>query len=179
MDASRHAEIVDDLIVTLPRFANRASDRKSWTSAVVKTMRHLCEEKYLKSVEHEFCGTCRDGEKNYHEWLLDVVWYLNSAEEEAILLGLESEWLANVSAVRFDFAKLLAVKAPIKIMLFESGCDRVRGLLMDSLNEVCRKWHQHSPGDAIYAIDWRNGEPSTFRCLVDNNGVAPPFAPHR
>lgn len=154
----RHREIINDLIGKLLKVDIDAR-RPLWTEAVKKIMQDLCANKYMKSIGMEYCATCTVKKIRYHEWLLDVVWYLNTEEEEAIVLALESEWDNKIGCVRDDFAKLLAVKAPIKILLFEAGkkSRNTAEAHMRSLTQVSRKWRQHSEGDMIYVINFRDG----------------------
>src|SRR5258708_1224903 len=95
---SRHRESVRDLIQHLPMEAGR-SGRKGWTGGGKTTMCKLWEDEYLKSVGGGFCGTCTVKDNRYYEWLLDVAWYINTGNEEGIILGLESEWAHDIDAV--------------------------------------------------------------------------------
>ena len=81
-----------------------------------------------------------------------------------MLLGLESEWLDNVGEVCSDFEKVLAVKTPIKIVLFGAGngtrhSEREH---IEELNKFSRQWCQHSRGDVFYAINFHDGRHDSF-----------------
>jgi hypothetical protein len=85
-------------------------------------------------------------------------------------LGLESEWTDSGNGIRADFSRLLATKAPIKIMLFETGKRRPTQEIVEDLNQLGRTWCQHSEGDFIYAIDFSHGNHSTFFYHVTTQG---------
>lgn len=173
---TRHRDIVRDLIERLPRSAEN-SGLKDWTSAMKSTMHDLCRQ-YLGSCGNEFWGThhlCGTG--GHREWLLDVAWYVQDDYEEGVLLGLESEWADDLKEVRFDFSKLLSIKAPIKLLLFEAGKNskRTSAEQINDLNELCRIWPQHSLGDLLYAINFHDGEHETHFYEVRRAGAIPDF----
>jgi hypothetical protein len=147
---AQHLSIVREMLIQLPQNAGIAG-RKGWTPAVKRTMHDLCI-KYVGSCGREFWGThpCESGQQHY-EWLLDAAWYIQSSQNEEILLGLESEWDDSLTEVQSDFAKLLTVKAPVKILLFEAGAHsgHTESEQISSLQALCRKWNQHSRGDFI------------------------------
>ena len=171
LDTSKHREIVKDFIDGWTR-----SD-KNPTVAVKEVMRDLLE-RYKPGSGHEFCGTlCEDGKK-YHEWLLDVVWYLKTEEEEiGVFLGLESEWCDRVNEVASDFCKLLALKAPLKILLFESGKKSTVKVEthLEELNRVGKTWRQHSKGDLLYAINFHDSRHETYFYEIEKDGSNPSF----
>lgn len=178
--SARHRDVVRDLVNRLPRNAE-SSGKKDWTLAVKRTMHELCLQ-YLGSCADEFWGTHGDCPHGlHHEWLLDVAWYVRGKSEdepEGILLALESEWANDIGAVLFDFSKILSMKAPIKLLLFENGKNG-RGTDSDQieqLNLLCRRWQQHSRGDALYAINFHDGEHETYFGEAVQDGVIPDFA---
>lgn len=65
--------------------------------------------------------TCTSGFKDEHdkEWLYDLVWY--QEDEEHLLIDLplavESEWNMDVAQIKYDFEKLLAVRAGHRLMI--------------------------------------------------------------
>lgn len=151
-----HRTIVHDLVGALPKFA-LSNGRRGWTEAVKELLKQRAQAKQNHLV---FYGTSATEPIHSHEWLLDAAWYFRSNEVEGILLALESEWNHSPNDVAYDFSKLLAVKAPLKIMLFEDP----KGLpaYIDALDSLGRKWLQHAEGDVIYAINFSNGKHVTF-----------------
>jgi hypothetical protein len=174
---ARHRDIVRDLVNRLPRNAE-SSGKKDWTIAVKGTMHELCLQ-YLGSCANEFWGTHRDC--LHREWLLDVAWYVQSKDEEepeeGLVLALESEWADDIGEVMFDFSKVLSMKAPIKLLLFEAGNNsrRTASDQIERLNLLCRRWQQHSCGDALYAINFHDGEHETYFGEATRDGAIPDF----
>ena len=167
---SRHNSIIHDVVTLLP-LAAKTNDKGEWTEAVKSTMYQLWG-KYLPGYKEEFCGFSL--KRATHEWLLDVMWYPKDDSTEGVLLGLESEWLDSLKECRSDFCKLLAVKAPLKIFLFEAGKFKEEDHIQ-SLNVVCRKWQQHIKGDLIYAINFSDGRHTTYFYEVLKDGPIAEF----
>lgn len=87
------------------------SDRSpDWTRAVKEGLYRCGEEKGF-----EVHTSLRLPEKLLSEWLFDLVWYNNTTG--SVSLAVESEW-GNEGEVLDDFAKLLCVKAPLKVMIY-------------------------------------------------------------
>lgn len=175
----RHRDIVRDLVDRLPINAD-GSGKKDWTPAVKYMMHELCLQ-YLGSCQTEFWGTHGDCVHGKHrEWMVDVAWYVqgrSQEEPEGILLALESEWADSIDEVLFDFSKVLSMKAPIKLLLFEAGKFSKRTAVdqVNSLNFLCRRWQQHTRGDALYAINFHDGEHETYFGEVSRDGANPDF----
>ena len=173
LDMSEHRAIVKALIDGWTSYPIDDS-----TKAVKDVMHKLCR-KYLGKLGAEYYGTLQsDDGKKYHEWLLDVVWYLKTKKEErGMFLGLESEWCDKVNEVASDFCKLLAVKAPLKIIVFEAGTatrykakDHIK-----ELNRIGRTWRQHSKGDLLYAINFHDSRCETYFYEIEKDGSNPSF----
>ncbi|MFZ0521620.1 MAG: hypothetical protein WAL95_11390 [Candidatus Acidiferrales bacterium] len=82
---------------------------KEWTRVHYKAFEKLGRESGFE--------ICRSGTGGY---LLDLIWYSQSSHE--IALGLEMEWGTETSTelVSYDFEKLLHIKAPLKVMIFQT-----------------------------------------------------------
>ena len=136
----------------------------------------LCSELAEKETSQlEFLGTLKVDEKTSREWLIDAIWYFRSSDEktEAILLALESEWNKSKDEVINDFCKLLTVKAPIKIMLFEGRGDPEE--YVEALSDLGGRWLQHTQGDLIYVINFKDGKHKTWFCEVKGAGLIKEF----
>jgi hypothetical protein len=166
-----HRQVITELITRLPEVGAALGDnRPAWTKAVKSVMHGLGNEILGRIVKWEFCGThTTDDNKKCLEWLFDVAWYVKDLTQEGIVLALESEWDSNFAEIEADFCKLLATKAPVKIFLFDAQW-RQTNVLMKPLQDVVTRWLQHSPEDAIYAIDFSRGKHETWFCEV---GVTP------
>ena len=155
--------------------------------ATPKGMLDASDEAWTQSVRRRFIEICPKGcyplpsdwMTSKGEYLADYTW----AEEEngkRVLLACESEWGTRRygrtywSPVEHDFEKLLAIKAPFKVLIFSSydekkaGCskpapesnftfDFAKGRLKDSLEH----YGHHLPGEAYIFIDFpQTGEPN-------------------
>jgi hypothetical protein len=60
-----------------------------------------------------------DGDEQQPEFMLDLIWWRNKDSND-IDLAVESEWGAN-NAIWYDFGKLLAVKAPLKLLVYSTS----------------------------------------------------------
>lgn len=173
---SQHGEIVRDLVQTLPGKA-KSSGNRDWTLAVKQTSHDLCL-KYLDSCKSEFWGTYRSCTKYQHtEWLLDAAWYVQEDTEEGLVLAVESEWADDNEEVRFDFSKLLTVKAPIKILIFQAGENsrNDRSKQISYLEELCCRWSQHTAGDKLYLLNFYDGKHEVHFAEVATSGSIPDF----
>ena len=145
---------------------------RAWTLAVKQVMERIARN---ESVQLEFYGTLDVDELKHREWLIDAVWYFRSSDGkgEALLLALESEWSESPSEVVNDFCKLLAVKAPIKIMLFEGNHETEK--YIEPLGNVGSGWLQHDEGDLIYVINFREGRHKTWFYKVESSNPSDDF----
>ena len=93
-----------------------------------------------------------------------------------LLLSLSDD-LPRISYSIYFRLGTLAVKTPIKIVLFGAGnttkhCEREH---IEALNELCRQWCQHSCGDIFYAINFHDKRHHTFFYEAENDGAIPEF----
>lgn len=96
---------------------NESPDR-DWTTVVLDELRRLGKD--VKK-----CKVSPDKQYDEGAFLLDQVWWKN-AELNDIALAVESEWGGN-KAVWHDFGKLLAIKAPMKLMVYGTSNHEKRG----------------------------------------------------
>lgn len=174
---AQHRKIVTELIDRLPYEAVSGSN-KDWTHAAMRVMHDLCQQ-YIGPCRKHFYGVHRCEIENHQEWLLDVLWWFQSDTEQGVLLGLESEWADSTGEVCSDFSKVLAVKAPIKIILYYEGTRKRPARSqsrIEGLTSLCRQWRQHSAGDVLYAINFHEGEHETYWHSIARDGAAPDFA---
>jgi hypothetical protein len=168
---------VEEFVKTVAPPSRDDSDR-AWTQSIRKRLIEIRPEYCCASP----CDPC----KAKGEYLVDYTW-----EEEnngrRVLLACESEWgsgrngTTNWAPVEHDFEKLLAVKAPFKILIFSSCCksselkpnpevdfsiEYAKKRLKESLENY---WH-HLPGEVYIYIDFpATGEkdgPGIFRSFV-------------
>lgn len=167
--------------------SNRDESDRAWTRSI---------RKRLIDIRPEYCyASPNNPNKAKGEYLVDYTW-----EEEnngkRVLLVCESEWgsgrygTTNWSPVEYDFEKLLAVKAPFKVLIFSSCCkssESKPNLEVDFPIEYTKKklkkslenyWH-HLPGEVYIFIDFpatgekdRPGIYRSFIWLAEKHGKA-------
>jgi hypothetical protein len=177
---SNHQKIVRELIEKLPEQAASNMNR-DWTDAEKKVM-HTLFKKYLKN-QGEYCASLTDDKnpsEKFHEWMLDISWYLKIQDvdkkkilHEGLVLALESEWSHSKSEVGSDFCKLLAVKSPIKIMVFGVKESELLDYI-NLLNNIGKRWIQNPCGEVYYAINFDekdNHQTYFYECKKNEIGV--------
>jgi|GEM_PF-3856366 len=100
----------------LPKDLPRGRSDSEWTK--------LIKQRFSDLGRLNGCDICP--EESSSQWLCDLVWYRE--ENEAVVevpLALESEWNPSWRSIRYDFEKLLAVKAGIKVMIFQDYEDNL------------------------------------------------------
>ena len=134
------------------------------------------DEAWTQSVRRRFIETCPEGcyalpsdpLTRKGEFLVDYTW----AEEEngkRVLLASESEWGSgrfgriHWTPVEHDFEKLLAIKAPFKVLIFSSICGpsgsmQVADFSFDYAKEKLKvsleNYGHHIPGEVYIFIDF-------------------------
>ena len=103
--------LVSTLVVEVPRLAGDPNSNPKWTVAVADVLHKLGAKENCTVYSH-----ATDQNRNCKEWLCDVVWYRRHPNL-GMILAAESEW-GNAGSVLDDFERLLAVKAPFKVLLF-------------------------------------------------------------
>jgi hypothetical protein len=86
-----------------------------WTTAIKRSLITLGRTKGYDVCASGFPNEC------HGEWLFDLIWYRNEPQEHLREIGLimESELSIDPLKIKYDFEKLLAAKAPIKVMVFQ------------------------------------------------------------
>jgi hypothetical protein len=112
-------------------------------------------------------------DKDNHEggFLLDVVWWKNT-ELMDIALAVESE-LGKNKEVWHDFGKLMVVKAPQKLMIYETSHHEKESTIMrDSIRGYMRKFTHHIYGEQYVLLEFAVAEEMVYayRCNVNKNG---------
>jgi hypothetical protein len=175
-----HRKVVTELIERLPDEGAAGGDTlKAWTKAIKHVMHHLIGVHLDPSTKWEFCGTyTTEDNSQCLEWMLDVAWYVKDEHQEGIVLALESEWDSKPQELLADFTKLLATKAPVKIFIFTAD-QRKLSSLFDPLQKTLLRWQQHSPGDAVYLIEFSKAKHETWFCEVGAIPLSSPLVLER
>jgi hypothetical protein len=139
------------------------SQRKRWTKAVKNVFR--TEGLALGRETIDFYGTHQGEEKNYREWLLDAILYV---EGRGVLVAVESEFERNVQGIIYDFWKLLSIKAPLKILIIDSRKQGTRYFrrLFEVINAYARGFEQHLPREIYYLLDFHDNRRDAYRYVI-------------
>jgi hypothetical protein len=126
-----------------------SSRDKDCTCLVTNALYELGQPHYL---------VCSHGCKEQGEWLLDLIWM--DRQTQAIILAVESEWW-KLNAVREDSAKLMCVKAPQKLMLFNTYDHCGSEEFVSALARDMERFPFHVPGETYFLMEVTR--PGVFR----------------
>jgi hypothetical protein len=158
---------------------------KVWTESVRRQFVRMCPED---------CELAQRGSSK--EYLVDSSW-METGHGKRVLLACECEWASDRYSehtlwglVEEDFEKLLAIKAPFKVLIFSAAADSPRkspDLKVDFSIEYAREclkrslenyWH-HLAGETYIFIDFPatgikdgNGEYRAFAWIAKEPGMA-------
>lgn len=183
--------MVDECRFEIPdgcrEFGETSFDERLWVArgfiekfvkrvATPKGILDASDEAWTQSVRRRFIEICPEGcyalpgdpLTRKGEYLADYTW----AEEEngkRVLLASESEWgsgrfgRTHWTPVEHDFEKLLAIKAPFKILIFSSICDPYGTMqetdfsfdyAKEKLKVSLENYGHHIPGEVYIFIDF-------------------------
>ena len=134
----------------------------------------VCNTVWTHAVKSELCQAgqalryyvCTSGvtEANRGEWLFDQVWMTwtpnTPTQLQHVGLVVECEWDTNQDEIFYDFEKLLAARADVRLMIFQAydapGVHRLFGLL----RHKTQGFTQHQSGDyyMLAGYDMQAGE---------------------
>ena len=142
MDAQNYIEEIKELLTA---FVKDAHDQKikgdaNWTYEIKKRLGELGLSKGY--------DVCASGFRDYFEaeWLYDLVWYIEEGKDDNrrlidIPLVVESEWNMRPDYIRYDFEKLLAANAELKLMIcyvHEDNREKMLTYFIDSVAKYLR-----------------------------------------
>lgn len=78
-------------------------DRKSWSAAIFNVLKRMAQER---------------GYDQHYEWLADHIWWSTAGQHFG--LAVESELDRNPQKVEDDFCKLVALKCPLKVLVYSA-----------------------------------------------------------
>jgi hypothetical protein len=116
-------------------------------------------------------------------FLLDFVWY--EKPKHSIVLGVEIEWSSEESKyepVSYDFEKLMQVKAPLKLMVYQNSEDTEKSKkVRDKLSNRLESFGSHVAGEEYllleFAKPWKRASCYRFKVLTDGKVSNPEFSP--
>src|SRR5215813_2484783 len=80
------------------------------------------------------------------QWLFDLIWWNDGSRGKGVELAVESEWNADEGAVVHDFEKLLAVKSPLKLMIYRAR-PKTTVQVRESIKTYLKNYGQHVVGE--------------------------------
>jgi hypothetical protein len=133
----------------------KESTDREWTTFVLDELRRIGKEE-------KKCVVSPDKENGDGAFLLDQVWWRN-ADQNDIALAVESEWGAD-RAVFHDFGKLLAIKAPTKLMVYgTSNHERESVKVRDGIEKrYMEKFTHHVAGEQYVLLEFAVPERSIY-----------------
>ena len=140
----------------------------------------VVKEQFIQLGKQYGYFTCTSGfEECDGEWLFDLCWYANNDPKyepdvekrhmSQFVLALESEWNPSFTHIKGDFEKLLVVKAPFKVMIFQAS-NRTVDELFDKLEE-CIKFFSSKPVGERYILACYENNTGRFKTKVIVNGA--------
>ena len=146
------------------------------TSRIMSTLQRIATKRGFQAQATNLKGT---REELSHEFLVDMVWWKDDAQErhEGIVLAVESEKDPKLGERVKDFRKLLAVKSPLKLMIaIEHQGDDETQELVTRLNEVVDTWKQHDPREEYLLYVFAAPHNKHFVSRVQRDCTATKFA---
>jgi hypothetical protein len=168
----------DDLVQTLCR---RVRERVNsypqnppasiWTAIVAQVLHEIGDNLHYDVY-------CKHVDK-CHEWLLDAIWWRKESDEAqtGIALAVECEW--DYRDLMWDFQKLLCIKAPVKLFIYdggnvlEHGNTVVRSLGMSVQAQIegeMGRYPYHVEGETYLFVSFGNTGEYAQRFVVPSNG---------
>ena len=147
-------EGLEEAFEILQKEANGNGD---WTRGVLNAMNRLAEK--LSDDLGKGIQVCPNkmSPKGAGEWLLDLIWYRMTDDDEhlrEIVLAMESEWSHYTWDVKYDFEKLLVVRAPIKILIAE----KYHGDVLSMVEGELKSYADSGIGETYLIALYKDGE---------------------
>ena len=135
--------ISEELVHGLPsELSDPYAANTPWTKAVKARLYAIGNARGLKTYCH--------GSKHGGEWLLDVVWMVPN--EHHIVLAAESEW-GILPHVEDDFDKLMSIKAPCKLLLFNTNNHNDADIIINKLQSNMLAYPYHIAGEEYMLLE--------------------------
>lgn len=117
---------------------NKMIGNKAWTNNIKQTLAKLGKD--------EGYSVCCSGFKDIYEaeWMWDLVWYIEEGTgQEARLIDVplvaECEWNRSFTHIKYDFEKLLASNATLRLMICDTN-EKNREFLFSYFKEAVNKY---------------------------------------
>jgi hypothetical protein len=113
--------------------------------------------------DYKYVVACSLKEHDVQGWLLDLVWL--DRDTLAMKLAVEDERSKRDKHIKDDFEKLMSVKAPLKLFIYNTG-ERVQVWLQDYLS----KFPQHVEGERYLLMEINGGNANFYQYCVPADG---------
>ena len=156
-------EFVEEFVKDVAPPKRLDSSNAEWTTRVRCRFNETCPED---------CDAVPNKSKGWKEYLVDFCWMEKKGLGGRVVVACESEWAADRwgsqtrwTFVEEDFEKLLAVKAPLKILIFSSTSESIRtskdqevdfpfSYAKERLEASLRGYSHHLPGETYLLLDF-------------------------
>jgi hypothetical protein len=159
----RAEELAETLSTRICSKLKQGCTRPQRTEAVLREVRKL-------GIDMD-CPVSPNKDDHERGFLLDIVWWKNT-ELMDIALAVESE-LGKDKEVWHDFGKLMIVKAPQKLMIYETNHhEKESANMRNRIKEYMRKFTHHIYGEQYVLLEFAVAEQMVYayRCNVNKNG---------
>jgi hypothetical protein len=157
------AELLRILVSEIPAAAKDDS-RPAWTQAAKEVICRLGKDRHFKPF-----ASAHLHEERLREWVLDIVWYVPT-KTAGVQLAVESEF-GGYTEVLDDFEKLMCIKAPMKLMIFDvKGAGKPTDEVVKGLEQYLTDFDHNVAGEIYLLIDFSRGKYESFRFTVPKDG---------
>jgi len=144
----------------LAREIDSAENDTAWTQAVRQTL-----DKIARSLDYD--PVCSRKEPACSEVMLDQVWFPLEGDQHFVF-AMECEWGnqrdrkgkkydAVAKDVRYDFRKLLHVKAPLKMLVYTADNDSMRTAIHRQVKDAMIHYPYHVEGECYVFVEFVPG----------------------
>lgn len=121
---------------------------KAWTQAVRETLYEIG-----RRLKYE--PACSQKEPAGSEVMLDQVWFPMEGDQHFVF-AMECEW-GNPQQVRYDFRKLVHVKAPLKMLVYTAKDNSKRMAKHEQIKDALIHYPYHVEGECYMFVEFAPG----------------------
>jgi len=163
-------QLAKELRVRIPQLAS-ALTNKEYTRAAKQALTQIGDSLNLRTY-------CTNRQRGTKEFLLDLVWWKDAPDEQRAVLAVESEWGnprdqgigSRADQVTEDFKKLLAFKAPMKLMLFSADNQEMRDAIHAEIQRYLRRFAQHVKGEEYLFMEFAESNCYSYTWTPNQDG---------
>ena len=134
------------IIRDVPLACGASDELRTWTHAIKAVLATIAQASDLTIFPNDRKG----------EFLVD---FLLHKEGYGAVLAVESEWGTHISEIIEDFEKLIHVKAPYKLMIFNSArSDAKTEVIKAAFGSEMRKYSQYCSGEQYIFVEFKSGD---------------------